>query len=368
MRARPRCSTSCSSPSSANTVNLGTGLILLLAAGRRCAAARFTVGDFALFVYYLGCDHRVHRAVRHRAGAATSRPASRSSRMAAAAGRAPPSRLVQHGAGLPQRPAARPSRRRRRAAADRLRTLDVRDLTYRYPRRRARRRAASTSTLERGSLHRDHRAHRLGQDDPAARAARPAAAPTRARSAGTARSWPTPRAFFAPPRSAYTPQVPRLFSETPARQHPARPAARARSTCPRALARGRARARRGRAWPHGLDTPVGPRGVRLSGGQVQRAAAARMFVRARRPAGLRRPLQRARRGDRAPALGARLRPARHATVPGRLAPPRRPAPRRPDHRAQRRRRRATGRSTTCSRARPRCAACGTAKPSPKSAA
>jgi len=30
---------------------------------------------------------------------------------------------------------------------------------------------------------------------------------------------------------------------------------------------------------HGLDTVVGPRGIRLSGGQVQRAAAARMFVR-----------------------------------------------------------------------------------------
>ena len=31
--------------------------------------------------------------------------------------------------------------------------------------------------------------------------------------------------------------------------------------------------------PAGLDTLVGPRGVRLSGGQVQRTAAARMFVR-----------------------------------------------------------------------------------------
>jgi ATP-binding cassette subfamily B protein len=30
---------------------------------------------------------------------------------------------------------------------------------------------------------------------------------------------------------------------------------------------------------HGLDTLVGPRGVKLSGGQLQRAAAARMFVR-----------------------------------------------------------------------------------------
>ena len=31
--------------------------------------------------------------------------------------------------------------------------------------------------------------------------------------------------------------------------------------------------------PEGLDTLIGPRGVRLSGGQIQRTAAARMFVR-----------------------------------------------------------------------------------------
>jgi ATP-binding cassette subfamily B protein len=32
-------------------------------------------------------------------------------------------------------------------------------------------------------------------------------------------------------------------------------------------------------FPHGLETLIGPRGVRLSGGQVQRTAAARAFVR-----------------------------------------------------------------------------------------
>src|SRR5205823_7292083 len=31
--------------------------------------------------------------------------------------------------------------------------------------------------------------------------------------------------------------------------------------------------------PNGLETVIGPRGIRLSGGQAQRAAAARMFVR-----------------------------------------------------------------------------------------
>jgi ATP-binding cassette subfamily B protein len=33
------------------------------------------------------------------------------------------------------------------------------------------------------------------------------------------------------------------------------------------------------AFPHGLDTPIGVRGMKLSGGQAQRAAAARMLVR-----------------------------------------------------------------------------------------
>jgi ABC-type multidrug transport system fused ATPase/permease subunit len=31
--------------------------------------------------------------------------------------------------------------------------------------------------------------------------------------------------------------------------------------------------------PEGLETIIGPKGVRLSGGQMQRAAAARMFIR-----------------------------------------------------------------------------------------
>ena len=35
----------------------------------------------------------------------------------------------------------------------------------------------------------------------------------------------------------------------------------------------------GRISSKGLDTKVGPKGVKLSGGQIQRTAAARMFVR-----------------------------------------------------------------------------------------
>ena len=86
-----------------------------------------------------------------------------------------------------------------------------------------------------------------------------------------------PAAFFVPPRSAYTPQVPRLFSETlrenimlgaPAGEAQLRAAVSAAVLTPD-VAR----------LEQGLETVVGPRGVRLSGGQVQRAAAARMLVR-----------------------------------------------------------------------------------------
>src|SRR5439155_10676743 len=86
-----------------------------------------------------------------------------------------------------------------------------------------------------------------------------------------------PAAFFVPPRTAYTPQVPLLFSETlrdnlllglPEQQVDL-PAALHAAVLERDIGE----------LDAGLSTLVGPRGVKLSGGQVQRAAAARMFVR-----------------------------------------------------------------------------------------
>src|SRR5207247_5671552 len=86
-----------------------------------------------------------------------------------------------------------------------------------------------------------------------------------------------PATFFVPPRCAYVPQVPRLFSDS--------------LKANILLGLGAVEAAVGTAvraavleqdvagLTHGLDTLVGSRGVRLSGGQVQRAAAARAFVR-----------------------------------------------------------------------------------------
>jgi ATP-binding cassette subfamily B protein len=87
-----------------------------------------------------------------------------------------------------------------------------------------------------------------------------------------------PANSLVPPRCAFTSQVPRLFSDT-LRENillglPDDPTALQAATHAAVLEQDVAQ------LAHGLDTVVGPRGVRLSGGQVQRAAAARMFIRA----------------------------------------------------------------------------------------
>jgi ABC-type multidrug transport system fused ATPase/permease subunit len=85
-----------------------------------------------------------------------------------------------------------------------------------------------------------------------------------------------PASFFVPPRSAYTAQVPRLFSESLADnialgQHAARE--RLREAVQLAVLDPDLE-----RLELGVDTMVGARGVKLSGGQVQRSAAARMLA------------------------------------------------------------------------------------------
>jgi ATP-binding cassette subfamily B protein len=84
-------------------------------------------------------------------------------------------------------------------------------------------------------------------------------------------------AFFVPPRSAYTAQVPRLFSQS-LRDNILLGLEATDERIDRAI-------KLAVLEPDladlkgGLATMVGPKGVKLSGGQIQRAAAARMFVR-----------------------------------------------------------------------------------------
>ena len=86
-----------------------------------------------------------------------------------------------------------------------------------------------------------------------------------------------PGAFFVPPLSAYTAQVPRLFSNS-LKNNILMGLDADDETLRRAVHQAVMEADLAEL-ESGLDTQVGPKGVKLSGGQVQRTAAARMFVR-----------------------------------------------------------------------------------------
>lgn len=85
-----------------------------------------------------------------------------------------------------------------------------------------------------------------------------------------------PAAFLKPPRASYTPQVPRLFSDTLLEN-----ITQGNLVSTEALDRILRLAvmeQDIQTLDKGLETLVGPRGVMLSGGQIQRAATARMLM------------------------------------------------------------------------------------------
>jgi ATP-binding cassette subfamily B protein len=255
-----------------NTVNVGTGLILLFA-GQTMAAGEFTVGDFALFVFFLGSLTEftalfgVILARYRQAGVSFGR-------MTTLLRGAPPATLVAHGptylsGSFPTLPGVP------RAEGERLQTLSVAGLSYQYPggERGIRdigftlRRGSFTVVTGRiGAGKTTMLLVLLGLLSPDSGVIRWNGVPVA-----------DPATFFVPPHSAYTPQVPRLFSET-LRDNILMGLPEADRDLPRAL-RLAVMDPDVAAMPAGLDTLVGARGVRLSGGQVQRAAAARMFVR-----------------------------------------------------------------------------------------
>lgn len=83
--------------------------------------------------------------------------------------------------------------------------------------------------------------------------------------------------FFVPPRSAYTPQIPHLFSDTLqenillglAEEKTDMQAAIYQAVLDQDVAN----------FPQGTQSEIGTRGMKLSGGQAQRTAAARMLAR-----------------------------------------------------------------------------------------
>jgi ATP-binding cassette subfamily B protein len=253
-----------------NLVHLGTGLVLLLGT-HEIRQGTFTVGDFALFVVFLDqltwYPDEIGRLLSD-----LKRIQVSYGRMRAIVPGEPPAALV---APAPVYLRSAPPELPPPPPRDRLGRLEVRGLTAAHS-DGARGVVEVSFALERGSF--TVITGRIGAGKTTLLRTLLGLLPhTAGEIRWNGRVVDDPGTFFVPPRSAYTPQVPRLFSETLRENlllgRPDEPAALDRAVRAAVLEPDLA------ALERGLDTPVGPRGVRLSGGQVQRAAATRMFVR-----------------------------------------------------------------------------------------
>ena len=255
-----------------NTLNVGTAIILILAAGSM-TSGDLTVGEFALFVYFLSFVTDAMLFVGlfisrfKQAGVSIDR-------MVELMRGAPSDELTRRRDLQITGPLVAPVLAARRPE-DRLEVVRARGLTFRYP--------GSDNgiddvdlDLERGTF--TVVTGRIGAGKTTLlRALLGLVEPDGGEVTWNGEVVSDPAAFFAPPRSAYTPQVPKLFSMT--LRENLLLGVDETDTDLLAAVRSAALDRDLAAMPNRLDTLVGPRGMRLSGGQVQRTAAARMFVR-----------------------------------------------------------------------------------------
>lgn len=262
-----------------NLVRVGTGVILLLVAQFSANNASLRLGDLALFVYSLNFVTNALALLGEFLSSAKQTEVA-FERMTTLVQVPSPQVFVQpqplyiqdlqgKQPNLPDLKQTQPE------PGDRLQQLTVTDLTYFYP--GSDRGIASISfTLQRGSL--TVITGQVGSGKTTLLRVLQGLLPLQA---GTI-EWNgqrvhDPAEFFQPPRSAYTPQIPQLFSDS----------LKANILCgwqqswieiEQALAMA-VFEQDISTLPEGLATRVGSKGMRLSGGQQQRVAAARMFVR-----------------------------------------------------------------------------------------
>jgi ATP-binding cassette, subfamily B, bacterial len=254
-----------------NTATLCIGIILLFAA-QWLTNGTFTIGDFAVFVSYLT---RIGQGMVFYAYALADfkHAAVALERLQSILDGAPPGQLLSPEplalrGDLPAIPVVKVN------STERLRVLQVTDLTYTHPGSGHGVQGISLR-IERGEF--VVITGRIGAGKTTLLRAMQGMIP---RQSGEM-LWnggiiEDPASFFMPPHSAYTPQAPRLISDSlvnnillgQAEDAADLPGVLASSLLEHDLTQ----------MEQGLQTPVGPRGVRLSGGQLQRSAAARTFA------------------------------------------------------------------------------------------
>src|SRR4051794_17186279 len=255
-----------------NMTGLGTALIMLVASSR-LRDGILSVGDFVLFVAYLGIVTQFTdglckflTAYRQTGVAFT--------RMSALMADAPEGSLFAPTA-LPVRGPLPPLVLGTGEPLDHLETFEVRGLTYHYPK---------TDhgideicfVLERNSL--TVVTGRIGSGKTTLLRTVLGLLPADSGEViWNGRTINDPASFMAPPRTAYTAQTPRLFSDT-LRENILLGLPNIQNRLDAAI-RNSALAFDIPRLEKGLDTEVGSRGIKLSGGQIQRTAAARMLMR-----------------------------------------------------------------------------------------
>ncbi|GKU78168.1 ABC transporter ATP-binding protein [Paenibacillus sp. L3-i20] len=256
-----------------NTVNLGTGLILLLA-GAKMRSGEFAIGDFALFVYYLTF---VTQFIANFGRFLTyfKQMSIALSRLTWILQGSPAKVLTLYKSLRLRKKDEQVTETAVLSESEKLELLEVKGLTYRYP--------ETGRGIENIDLHLPKGSFTvvtgpIGSGKTTLVRVLLGLLP---KDSGVVH-WngveiADHASFFIPPRSAYTAQVPRLYSDSLRDNillgQPFHEDAMQRAIHTAVMEDDL------KQLPEGLNTMIGPRGVKLSGGQVQRSAAARMLVR-----------------------------------------------------------------------------------------
>jgi len=256
----------------ANIVGLGTGFILILAA-QAIRAKQLGIGDLALFIYYLAfATESTHSFGVFLAHYKQTKIAFQ--RMDRLLQGAPTEQLVAHkplylSGNIPALTVPVKTNEQY------LQNLEVKGLSYRYP-DTGRGIENIDLHVRRGSL--TVITGRIGSGKTTLLEVLLGLLPKdMGKIFWNERLVNDPATFFVPPRSAYTAQVPHLFSDT-LKENILLGLPEDKVDLVAAI-RSAVMERDLEGLEQGLNTTIGTRGVKLSGGQAQRSAAARMFVR-----------------------------------------------------------------------------------------
>lgn len=255
-----------------NNASLATGLVLLMAVDS-LRTGRLSVGELALFVYYMTFAADFVRQLG-RWTTAYQQTSVSAKLMQDAMADAPARELVRH-APIFLRGGLSPAAFNEDPPRESLKSVEIRDLTFLHP---ASGRGVNQVSLSLFPGRLTVITGRIGAGKTTLVRALLGLIPG---ATGEIR-WngervAEPAEFFVPPRVGYVPQVPQLFSTTlrenvllgqDALEDELRTAVRLAALDQDV-----------EGFSAGLETLLGPRGVKLSGGQIQRVAAARALVR-----------------------------------------------------------------------------------------